>query len=79
MLKEKVMMIFPKSPVWNVIQESTKIPTSSNHISANIALKDLKFRLEIQCNFFSNGFSFLSFRNVAKKSYSENATMTCLE
>jgi len=56
MLREKAMMIFPKSPVWNVIQESAKIPTSSDNISANIARKDLKFGSEIQRDFISNGF-----------------------
>ena len=47
MLREKVMTIFPRSLVWNVIQESAKRPTSLDHISANIAQKALKFRPEI--------------------------------
>jgi len=54
--REKVMTIFPRSPVWNVIQESAKRPTSSDHISANIAQKTLKFGPEVQHDFFSNGF-----------------------
>jgi len=49
-------MIFPWSPVWNVIQESAKRPTSSDHISANIARKALKFGSEVHSHFFSNGF-----------------------
>jgi len=78
MLREKVMMIFPRSPVWNVIQDSRKRPTSSDHISANIAQKALKFGPEVQCDFVSNGFFFASGTS-QKKSYSENATMTYLE
>ena len=72
------MTIFPRSPVWNVIQESAKIPTSSYHISANVARKALKFRYEVQCDFISNGF-FLASETSEKKSYSENATMTYVE
>ena len=76
--REKVMTIFPRSPVLNVIQESAKSPTSSDHISANIARKALKFGPKVQRDFFSNGFFFTSERS-QKKSYSENATTTCLE
>jgi len=47
MLKRKFMTIFPKSLVWNVIKESAKRPTSSDHISANIGQKALKFGLEV--------------------------------
>jgi len=72
------MTIFPRSPVLNVIQESAKSPTSSDHISANIARKALKFGPKVQRDFFSNGFFFTSERS-QKKSYSENATMTYLE
>jgi len=50
------MMIFPKSPVLNVIQESAKRPTFSIHISANIMGKALKFGSKVQHNFFSNAF-----------------------
>ena len=35
------MNIFPRSPIWSVIQESAKRPNSSDHISANIAQKAL--------------------------------------
>jgi len=79
MLREKVMTIFPRSPVWNEIQESTKRPTSSAHISTNVAQKDLKFGSKIQCDFFSNGVFFLASETSQKKCYSENSTMTCLE
>ena len=72
------MTIFPRSPVLNVIQESAKRPTSSDHISANIARKALKFRPEIQRDCFSNGF-FLASETLQKQSYSENSMMTCLE
>ena len=71
------MMNFPRSPIWNVIQESVKKLTSSDHISANIARKALKFGPKVQCNFVSNGF--FSFETSQKKSYNENATMTYLE
>ena len=47
---------FLKSPVWNVIQESARRPTSSDLISTNIAQKVLKFGTEIQHDVFSNGF-----------------------
>jgi len=47
MLREKVMMIFPRSPVWNVIQESAKRPTSADHISVIIVRKALKFGPEL--------------------------------
>ena len=73
------MTSFPRSPVWNVIQESTKIPNSSDHNSAKIARKALKFGLKVQRDIFSNGFFFATSETSRKKSYSENATMTCLE
>ena len=38
--------------------QSAKRPTSSNHISANIVRKTLKFELEVKCALFSNGFFF---------------------
>ena len=57
MLKTKVMTIFPKSPVWNVIRESAKTLTSSDHIYANIARQalnlDPKFKMiSVQMGFF---------------------------
>ena len=52
MLREKGMTIFPKSLVWNVIQEFEKRQTSSAHISENIAQKALKFGPEIQRDVF---------------------------
>ena len=72
------MTIFPRSLVWNVIQESAKKPTSSNHISTNIAREALKFGPEVQHDVFSNGF-FLASETSQKKIYSENSTMTYLE
>ena len=56
MLREKVMTTFPRSPIWNVIQEYAKRPTSLDHISANIVKKDLKFGPEVQRDFVSDGF-----------------------
>jgi len=50
------MRIFPRSLVLNVIQDSAKIPTSSDHISANIARKDLKYGPKVQRDVSSNGF-----------------------
>ena len=78
MLREKVMTIFPRSPVWNVIQESAKRPTSSDHIFANIVQKALKFGPEVKCAFVSNGFFFAS-ETLQEKIYSENSTMTYYE
>ena len=72
------MIIFPRSLVWNVIQESVKIPTSSDDNSANIVQKDPRFGSEIQRDIFSNGF-FLASEMSQKKGYCENSTMTCLE
>ena len=46
-LENKVMTMLPRSPVWNVIRESTKMLNSSNHISENIERQDLKFRPEV--------------------------------
>ena len=51
MLRTKVMMMFPRSPVWNVIQESEKTLTSSDHIFENIARQDLKLRPKLQTEF----------------------------
>ena len=79
-LREKVMTIFPRSPVWNVIQESAKRPTSADHISANIVRKALKFGPGIQRDFFSNVcVFFLASEMSQKKCYSKNSTMTYLE
>ena len=64
MHREKVMMIFPRSPIWNVIQEFAKRPPSSDHIS--IAQKALKFGPEVQRDFLSNGF-FLASEMLQKK------------
>jgi len=61
------MMLFPRSPIWNVIQESATIPTSSYHISANIARTALKFESEVQHDFFSNGFFFATSKTSQKK------------
>ena len=61
------MTILPRSPVLNVIQESAKRPTSSDHISANVAPKDLKFISELQRDVFSNGFFFRLLKHRRKK------------
>jgi len=61
------MTIFPRSPVCNVIQESAKIPTSSDHISTNIVRKALKFGFEVQHDFFSNGVFFFFLKCHRKK------------
>jgi len=78
-LRTKVMTIFPRLPVWNVIWESAKTLTSSDHISENIARQTLKFRPKFQNNFSLNGIFFLASETPQKKSYSENSIMTCLE
>ena len=56
MLREKVMTILPRSPVWDVIREPAKTLTSLDHISENIARKYLKFGPEVHRDFSSNGF-----------------------
>lgn len=65
--REKVMTIFPRSPVLNVIQESAKRPTSSDHLSANVAWKALKFGSKVQRDFFSNGFFLRLLKRYRKK------------
>ena len=58
------MTIFPKSPVLNVIQESAKSIEIRIQASARLLIK----------------WVFLATSEMSqKKSYSENATMTCLE
>ena len=69
------MMLFPRSPVWNVIQESVKIPTSSDHISINIVRTTFKFGPKVQCDLFSNGFVFGTSKTSQKKIDSENSTI----
>ena len=60
MYEMKVMMIFPRSPNWDEIMEPAKTLTSTDHISENIANKDLKFLHKVPHDFFANGF-FLAF------------------
>ena len=43
MLRERVMKIFPRSPLWDEIQEAEKELISIEHISENVANQDLKF------------------------------------
>ena len=43
MLREGVMNIFPRSPLWDEIREPEKSLTSTDHISENIANQALKF------------------------------------
>ena len=45
--RERVMTIFPWSPLSDEIREPGKTLTSTNHISENIANHDLKFLHEI--------------------------------
>ena len=61
------MTIFPRSPVWNVIQKSAKRPTSSDHNAENIAQKALKFGPKVQRDVFSNGFFFYLLKRHRKK------------
>ena len=55
-LIEKVMMMFPRLSIWDVIWEPTKTLNVLDHISENIEKKDLKFGLELHHDFSSNGF-----------------------
>jgi len=50
------MMIFPRSPIWDVIWEPAKTITSFSHISEDIARKYMKCRPEVHQDFGSNGF-----------------------
>jgi len=56
MLREKVMTIFPRSPVWDVIRELAKTLNVLDCIFENIDKKVLKFRPELHHDFSSNGF-----------------------
>ena len=73
------MTIFPRSPLQDEIREPEKTLTSTDHIFANIVNQDLKFLHEVLQDFFANGFFSLASEPSQKKSYSENATMTCLK
>jgi len=55
-LREKVMMIFPRLPIWDVIREPAKTITSFHHISKNIVIQDVKFEPAVHQYFGSNGF-----------------------
>ena len=60
MPRANVMMIFPRSHVWNLIRGSAKTLTSSDYISENIPSQDLKFGPKVQREIVSNGFCFLA-------------------
>ena len=76
--REKVMTIFPRSPVLNVIQESAKRQLPQI-ISPKISREKLwNSDPRFSAISFQMGF-FCDFWNVTEKSYSENAMMTCLE
>ena len=77
--RKKGIAKMPRWPVWSSETLESKRPASSDHISQNIAWKALKFGPKVQRDVFSNGFFFLTSESSQKKSYSENATMTCLE
>ena len=66
MLKVDFMRIFPRPPVWNIIRESAKRPTSLDHISTNILRKYLSFGAEVQNDCGINGF-FLAYETLQKK------------
>jgi len=53
MPETKVMMIFPRSPIWDGILEPTETLTSPDHISENVANQDLKFLHEVHQDFGS--------------------------
>ena len=55
-MERKIMTIFPRSPIWNVIRESTKTLTSLDHIFENIANQDMKFFHAVHHDFGSNVF-----------------------
>ena len=43
MLRERVIEIFPRSPIWDEIQEPEKALPSIDHISKNIANQAMNF------------------------------------
>ena len=51
MLKERVMKIFPRSPLWDEIQEPKKALPSTDHISENIVNQAKKFLNELPQDF----------------------------
>jgi len=73
------MTIFPRSPVWNVIQEYAKNTKFLRSYLHKYSTKRFEIQIRDQRHFFSNGFFFLASETSQKTSYSENATMTCLE
>jgi len=56
MLREKVMTIFPRSHVWDVIWEPIETLNVLDSISENIVKQDLKFGLEFHHDLGSHGF-----------------------
>ena len=75
---DKVMMIFPRSHVWDWILEHAKTLTSSDHISENIVNQDLRFLhslLRFRIHVVESSTSKASYKTI----YSENSKMTCLK
>ena len=78
MLRAKVMTIFPRSPVWNVIQESTKKTNFLRSYLCQYSAKSFEIRTRGSVQFCLKWVFFAS-ETSQKKSYSENATLTYLE
>ena len=68
MPRESVIELFPRSPLWDEIQELEKSLPSTDHISKNIAIQALKFFDE-----FSQDFSFAPYEcqilNLRRKNF----------
>jgi len=79
MLREKVTTIFPRSPVWNVIQESAKKTNFLRPYLRKYNTKSFEIWTRGSVRFHLKWVLFFAFEMSQKQIYSENATMTYLE
>ena len=73
------MTIFPRSPVWNVIQESAKKTKFRRSYFRKYSTKGSEIWTQDLARCLLKWVCFSTSETSQKKSYSENSTMTCLE
>ena len=79
MLKERFMMILPRSPLWDEIWEPAKTLNSTDHIYENIANQYLKILHELPHDFLANEVFFFSVWTFVEIFYRKTSTMACLK
>ena len=67
MPRERVIEVFPRSPLWDAIQEPEKALPSTDHISKNIANQALKFFDEFPQDFSFAPYEFQTLNLCTKK------------